>query len=71
MRRPAGATAGRIEVFVVLTIALVGIAVAALVVLAPWHLTATGRFPATGEVVQLDSPERGSKAPGRVDLHAP
>lgn len=71
MRRPGGVTAGRLEVIVVLTIALLGIALAALVVLAPWHLNASGRFPATGEVVRLDSPQRGSAAPGAVDVHAP
>jgi hypothetical protein len=71
MRRAAGGTAGRFEVFVVLTIAVLGIALAALVVLAPWHPNRSGRYPATGEVVRLDSPDRGSAAPAEVNLHAP
>jgi hypothetical protein len=69
MRSQAGVTAGRIEVVVVLTIALIGIALAALVVLAPWQLSAAGRYPATGEVVRLDSPQRGGTAPATVDVH--
>lgn len=71
MRRPAVATAGRWEVIVVLGIALIGITVAALVVLAPWHLNAADRFPATAEVVHLDSPQQRGAAPNRVDVDAP
>lgn len=63
MHSRAGVRAARSELLVVLVIALIGIAAATAVVLAPWHPTWSGHASRTGAVVRLDSPPHHAGPP--------
>ena len=52
------AGSGRTELFVVLLIAAMGVALASVVVFAPWHPAANGWHHDSGTVIRLDSPSR-------------
>lgn len=58
--RPARplACSGRTELFVVLLIAAMGVALAGLVVFAPWHPAVGGGHRDGGPVTRLESPDR-------------
>jgi hypothetical protein len=52
------AGSGRTELFVVLLIAAMGVALAGVVVFAPWHPAAGGLQRDSGTVIRLESPDR-------------
>jgi hypothetical protein len=59
-------TSGRTELFVVFAIAAAGVAVAAVVSLAPWHPSRSARHPETSTVIELHSPAQPDTADRRA-----